>query len=121
LFLFLLTKNKNATARALLGLGFVTCALLHHCGPESAEFVLYQLIPFAVLVDIIVTIIQAIGTVDFINYLGPFDKVMLYEKIYAELLPVLGYDFLGQFSQTNLIKFYFKCLELLLVLLQLQA
>jgi hypothetical protein len=31
------------------------------------------------------------------------------QQIYAELLPILGYDFLGQFNDVSLIDFYLHC------------
>ena len=91
-------------------LGYVIGAFFHQYDPKNAELILYKLIQFGIAIDKFYVAFQA-----FNNSFAVAQTLRLAQTeaqmLYAQLLPTLGYDFLSQFDELELISFYLQCLE----------
>ena len=95
-------------------IGYMNGCCFYQYDPKVAEFILYQLIPTVISLDNFYVGLQ--------NYwawkaqpqqLSDVPNLILlhtaYAQLYADLLPTLGYDFLSQFDEKQLISFYWQC------------
>jgi hypothetical protein len=77
----------------------------HQYDPQNAEFILYNLIPFGIALDNFYVALQAFNNpVAQSLSLAQTEPQMLY----AQLLPTLGYDFLSQFDELELLSLFLQ-------------
>jgi len=88
-------------------LGYVNGAFFQQSEAQNAEFILYNFIPFGIALDKIYVAFQA-----FNNPVAVAQTLSLAQTeaqmLYAQLLPTLGYDFLSQFDELELLSFFLQ-------------
>ena len=95
-------------------LSFVAGVGLQQFDPQMAEFIITKLIPFGVGLDSAYVLYQIYPYMWEECYRGmdPYSILMTHtqaQQIYAELLPILGSDFLGKFNDVSLVALYSHC------------
>jgi hypothetical protein len=95
-------------------LGFVAGVGFQQMDPQMAELIITKLIPFGVGLDSAYVLYQIYPFMWEECYRGmdPYFILMTHtqaQQVYAELLPILGSDFLGQFNDVSLVAFYSNC------------
>jgi hypothetical protein len=98
---------------AFLLVGYITGSFVYEYDAQTAAFILYKVIPFCLSLDKAYVGYQAY--LEFLTQqtvtLAQTDAHILYADLYAALLPTLGYDFLAQFNENELISFYLQALD----------
>jgi len=86
-------------------IGYMVAAYCYQFDPYLGDFILYSVIPFGVSLDKVYIILQELKNFLVVTptlTLPPIEAQMLY----AELLLSLGYDFLSQFDELELLTLY---------------
>jgi hypothetical protein len=90
-------------------LGYTIGVCLHHYNPPAADLNLMVLIPYAIDLDNLYVALQAFNNP--VPLAPAFSLIKETQAVYAELLPILGYDFLSQFEEVQLIEFYLQAID----------
>lgn len=101
-------KIRGFLSLVLLGymLGYASCQF----DTQFASFIMYKLIPFSISLDNVYVGLQSLSV-----HFSTASTMSLVQTdaqvIYAELLPSLGYDFLNQFDDFELLLFYLHAID----------
>lgn len=98
---------------SLVLLGYMIGFFCYQQNPAVADFNMYDAIPFAISLDNMYMVLQKLKLLQTAAQALSDVKnaVQLYAEVYAELLPTLGYDFLSQFDERELLAFYSQCIN----------
>jgi hypothetical protein len=91
----------------------------YHYDSRVAEFIMYDLVPFWIYLDKAYIafqsyhafkVQQALDLAPSLALIAPHIEA---QRMYAELLPIVGYDFLSQFDELDLelLKFYLQAID----------
>jgi len=94
-------------------LGYMIGCLSYQSDPQVADFIFYKLLPFGISLDRSYVAFQAYQAFK-VQLTADQPLILLQteaQMVYAELLPTLGYDFLSQFDDLELLSFYLQAID----------